>query len=403
MNAAELQALPVRGRNWQDFVLDDAPTSAAPAGGQADIALRGAGQQRAGTAVDGASRAQAFGSTNASGQGSQGQGPLGQGGDGPAGIAQVGAGGHGFAMSEAAIGTVETVAGNAEASASRAAGGRINIETQRGGDRLHGQGFFFDHLNLWDARNPLAQWVQNTGTITNPVFTSIVNPVFTSVPYTPPDRDTSWGVGAGSRIRRHKLFWFAALDNSERNHAGLATVRHPYLCANTLCTEQTGFFAQPSNDQMQVLAARLGLSNANAIAEGLAAYWPMLEADKLGGLLGPTSRVSTQWTGFARIDWQAAERHRLTVEGTGAKWNAPGGGLTRVSETYGNHSFGSTRASDEWLLGRWEAFLTPNLLAVTQASAGQTIRNARPSTPSAFEKTFLAGKCMGTVAADRRG
>jgi hypothetical protein len=31
----------------------------------------------------------------------------------------------------------------------------------------------------------------------------------------------------------------------------------------------------------------------------------------------------------------------------------------RVSETYGNHSFGSTEASEEWLLGRWEAFLTP--------------------------------------------
>jgi hypothetical protein len=392
ITAAEIQALPVTGRHWQDFLLDNAPTSATQAGGQADISLRGASQQRASTTVDGASQDLAFGSTNASGQGSQGQGPLGQSGDEPAGIAQVGAGGHGFAVSETAIRTVETAAGNTEAEA-----GRINVETQRGGDRLHGQGFLFDRRNIWGAKNPYTQWVQNTGTVTNPVFTSIANPVFSSVSYTPPDREISWGIGAGSRIRRNKLFWFAALDSTDRNNPALATAKHPFLCANTECTEQTGFFAQPSNDKMQVLAARLGLSAVNAPAEGLAAYWPMLEADNLGGLLGPSPRASTHWTGFGRIDWHAAERHHFRVEGTGAHSNSTGGGLTRVSEAYGNHSFGSTEAGEQWMLGRWEAFLTSNLLAVTQASAKHAIHYARPSAPSTFEKTFLAGNAWGQL------
>jgi len=35
-------------------------------------------------------------------------------------------------------------------------------------------------------------------------------------------------------------------------------------------------------------------------------------------------------------------------------------------------------------LGRWEAFLTPNLLAVTQGSAGRIIEEALPETPSTF-------------------
>ena len=35
--------------------------------------------------------------------------------------------------------------------------------------------------------------------------------------------------------------------------------------------------AQPSNDQMQVLSARLGLSSANPVAAGLAAYSKVLE------------------------------------------------------------------------------------------------------------------------------
>jgi hypothetical protein len=146
---------------------------------------------------------------------------------------------------------------------------------------------------------------------------------------------------------------------------------------------------------MQVLSARLGLSGVNPVAEGVAAYSTMLET--LDGLLGPAPRTAAQWVGFARLDWEAAERHRFTLEAIAANWNSPGGGLTRVSETYGNHSLGSSQASEQWLLGRWEAFLTPNLLAVTQGSAGRTILSAGPETPSVFEQTLLSGNVWGQL------
>ena len=135
-----------------------------------------------------------------------------------------------------------------------------------------------------------------------------------------------------------------------------------------------------------MLSAQLDLPSSNPEVEGLTAYSQMLET--LAGLLGPAPRTAAQWIGFARIDWQAAERHRFTLEGIGADWNAPGGGLTQVSENYGNHSFGSSQASEEWLLARWEAYLTPNLLAVTQGSAGRTILSARPERPRPSSKHF---------------
>jgi hypothetical protein len=321
----------------------------------------------------------------------------------------VGAGGHGFAVSEAAIRAIETATGNMEASAARAAGGRMNLETQRGGDRLHGQGFIFERQNTWGAKNPSAQWVKEIAPA-SAALNSI--PLFASQPYTPAEHESVWGIGAGSRIRRDKLFWFAALDGDNRNNPGIATAKHPCLeyDSNGVCT--SGFFANPTGDQMQVLAARLGLPSANSEAAGRAKYSCMLEtlAGAVGGsastcllgtplapLLGPSPRNSVQWTGFGRLDWHAAERHRFTLEGTGAKWSAPGGGLTRVSETFGNHSFGSTNASEALLLGRWEAFLTPNLLAVTQASIGRHVQEARPSTPSDFEKIFLAGNAWGQL------
>ncbi len=374
-------------------MLDNTPTSVTPAGGSGEISLRGADQQPTEIAVDGVGRELAFDPSGGSEQGSSGRGPLGH-GENPAGMAQVGSGGHGLAMSEAAIRAIETAAGNVEASADRASGGLMNVETEHGANELHGQGFIFDRQNAWGARNPFSQWVKEAAPATDSTV-----PVFTPEPYTPPDNEMTWGIGVGSRIRHKKLFWFTALDGYQRNDPGVSMVKHPNLCstfnANGLCTQQTGFFAQPSNDQMQMLSARLGLSGTNPVAEGLAAYSGMLET--LAGLLGPAPRKATQWTSFARLDWKAAERHQFTLEGVGAWWNSPGGGLTRISETYGNHSFGQSKAREEWLLGRWETFLTPNLLAVTQASAGGAIQQAQPTTPSPFEQSFLAGNAWGQL------
>jgi len=373
VRAVELQALPAAGRRWQDFQLDT-PTASTIAGAAQGSALRGAGQEPAETTIDGVSTRTAFG-----GQKSSGPGADGVGGSDQNGMGQAWAGGRESPVAEAAIREVQTAAGNAEADGNRTAGGRVNVETTQGTNGLHGQGFLFDRQNTWGAQNPFTQWVKQTA-----AATLDAPPVFTGVPYTPPDHETVWGLGVGSQIRRDKLFWFGALDSYRRNDPGLAMVKDP-----------EEFFAQPSNDQMQVLSARLALSSANPVAEGLSAYSQMLST--LDGLLGPAPRTAAQWVGFGRLDWQAAERHRFTLEGTGARWNSPGGGLTRVEETYGANSFGSSQASEGLLLGRWEAFVTPNLLAVTQGSMGRTIESAHAETPSPFEQTFLGPSVWGQL------
>ena len=311
-------------------------------------------------------------------------------------------GGRGLGVSEAAIREVSAASGNAQAEAMRASGGETEIRTERGAGPLHGQGFFFDRQNTWGARNPFTQWVTETAPAseigllpTVPVFDN--GPTGSPESYTPPDHEIVWGLGMGSRIRRDRLFWFGALDSYHRNDPGLAMVKHPYLqppCETSSCSP-TGFFATPSDAQMQLLSAQLDLPSANPLDEALAVYSPMLET--LASLLGPAPRTAAQWLGFGRIDWHAAERHHFTLEGTGADWNSPGGGLTRVSETYGNHSFGSSQAAQQWLLARWEAYLTPNLLAVTQGSAGHTVLSARPGRLSAFEQTFLTGNAYGQL------
>jgi hypothetical protein len=401
VTSAQLQSLPAGGRRWQEFLLD---TPAASAGADSSPESYRGSQESAELVIDGANTSLRYGVTAGSAAGPAASDPASQDEDRQSSTSQSWTGRRSFGVSEAAVREVTAVAGNVEAEGVRSAGGRTGIQTERGGNALHGQSFYFDRQNTWGARNPFTQWLKNTGTAATPGSTPLIptEPVFSSIPFTPSDHETVWGIGMGSRIRRDKLFWFGALDSYHRNDPGMAMAREPIGTytesdGSALCF---GFFCPPSNAQAQLLGAQLGESTSQAATD----YFGMPGAnsslaglEQLASLLAPAPRTAAQWTGFARIDWQAAERHRFTLEGTAANWNAPGGGLTRVSENYGSNSFGSSRASQQWLLARWEAYLTPNLLSVTQGSAGRTILAARPDTPSNFEKQFLSVNAYGQL------
>ncbi len=399
VTATQLQALPASGRRWQEFLFDTPAASASANSSQT--------QESAEATIDGAIMRLAFGV--AAGSGSRVSDPSGEGAGQQMPMSKLGdqawTGGRELNVSEAAIHEVTTVAGNVEAEGLRSAGGRTTIHTESGGDTFHGQAFLFDRQNTWGAQNPFTQLEQFTGFSGGPLQGYTSN--YVSPSYTPPDHEIVWGLGAGSRIQRDKLFWFAALDSYHRNDPGLAAAKEPFGTDEAVGTagygDCYGFFCPPSTAQIDLLCSQQGLSvpspsggaSSCPVAQVMADYSQMLEA--LDGELGPAPRRSAQWVGFGRIDWQATERHRFTLEGTGANWNSPGGGLTKVEESYGSHSFGSSQASEEWLLARWEAYLTANLLAVTQGSAGRTILSARPDTPSAFEQAFLNGNSWGQL------
>ncbi len=399
--AEQLQALPASGRRWEEFLVDMPAASASADASQ--VSLRGA-QESAEVTIDGAGTRLAFGVTAGSASGTPASEPAGQDADQKNSMSSSWSGGRSLGVSEAAVREVTTTAGNVEAEGVRSAGGSTTVRTESGTDALHGQGFFFDRQNTWGAQNPYSKWLENTGTAATayPIPVSSV-PVFNSIPFTPPDHETVWGLGVGSHIRRDKIFWFGALDSYHRNDPGLAMAKEPigsYTNPATGTVYCFGLFCPPSDAQFQLLSAQLGESENQAYSD----YYgipPSGQAaaglEQLAGLLSPAPRSAAQWVGFGRIDWQASERDRFSFEGTGADWNAPGGGLTRVSENYGSNSFGSSQASQEWLLARWEAYLTPNLLAVTQGSAGRTILTARPDAPSKFEQAFLTGNSYGQL------
>ncbi|MFZ0394711.1 MAG: carboxypeptidase regulatory-like domain-containing protein [Terracidiphilus sp.] len=362
ISGEQLQSLPLNGRRWEQFALETPATAATVAIDEQPESSGGVRPAQEIT-LDGAQTKLAFGGSGATK-------------DSASSLMSAGS-------NEATITELQVADGDGAVGG----GTNVNIVTRTGASvgagPLHGQASFYDRQNIWGAKNPFTQWLQETAPAT-----STTVPVFTLVPWSPGDRRGTFGTALGGTIRRNHLFWFGAMDGDLRDDPAVSMARHPYLCANSECTSETGFLAQPSNDEMQVLSARLALSSANPVVEGLAAYSPVLET--LDGLLGPAARSSQQWDGFGRLDWNAAERHSFMLEATGARMDSPGGGMSRAAEMYGNHSLGSSRTSEWWALGRWEAFLTPNLLSVAQGSMGRQVLDHPAETPSAFEQTLNA-------------
>ncbi|WP_109486155.1 carboxypeptidase-like regulatory domain-containing protein [Occallatibacter savannae] len=273
---------------------------------------------------------------------------------------------------ESAVSVIRQVRRAADVELSIGQGGRksVMVETRRGTERLHGQMFVFDREKFLGAQNPFAEWVKETA-----AGSGARVPVFTADRYTPTDTELWWGAGMGGSIARRHLFWFGALNGSEQKVAAIASVRHP-----------DRFFAQPTNDQMQLLSAQLGLSSLDPVTEGVKAYSKLLES--LAGLLGPAPRPSLRMSGFGRLDGSAGSRHRFTLQGNASSATTPGSGSVRAWQNYGAHSLGSASVSNGWVQGRWSAFVSPNLLAVTQGSYGWNVQSLQPDRPSPLERSL---------------
>ncbi|HTB98831.1 MAG TPA: carboxypeptidase-like regulatory domain-containing protein [Terracidiphilus sp.] len=346
MQSAEVDMLPLANRDWKSVV---SPSLAVLPENVNGRTLAYTAQPPSEITVDGASTRLAFGGRSF-GRSASSESLLGPG------------------ATDTVLRAVQFASGD-EATLLRGMGTRSEVITRRGADGFHGRASFFTRQDLWGAQNPFTQWTRQSGPATSTTI-----PIFEALPYTPEDRSISWSFGAGAGIHR-RFYWFAALDGSDRDDPGVSTVKHP-----------DDFFAQPSNDQMQVLSARLGLNSADPISAGLLAYTPMLQT--LDGLLGPAPRSSTQITGFGRTDWSFTPRSTFTLEGTNTVLDAPGSGLPGISEPYGSHSFGSSDLNEQWGLARWQQSLSTHLLAVTLGSFGRHDVRYPAETPSPYEQTL---------------
>ncbi len=349
LTSEQLQSLPLRDGDWQSVVVAAADTPEDASGKPRNAAP---GSRPTALNMDGMDSRSAFSGNNLAMPG-RGRAHF----DGPI-------------TAESAIRAVRILSPNRVGGNAQSLGGSIAVESRQGGAGLHGRLSILSRQELFAARNPFSQWVRETASAP---YAGV--PSFTAEPFSPSSQSLRVGAGVGSQFHHGRFGWFTSVDAAHVSEPAVATVRHP-----------EDFFARPSNLQMQVLAARLGLSGVDPVAEGLAAYSPMLE--QIAGLLGPTPRASTRITALGRLDWRFSDRQNFTLALSESYWNSPGGGLSNTAEFYGSHSFGSYRGDEQWITGQWRGFLTPNLMLVTQGSFGRYRHFAPPPSPSPFEQSF---------------
>jgi hypothetical protein len=364
LSSEELSSLPVQGRDWQAIAATAVPISqpnrtlgstiaetieAVPDQG---LALTSIDAELESTAIDSMASLPAFHTdTGRSQQTASGLAP-------------------------SAVESLHSRIGDALAESPGIAGG-IDYQSARGHNGLHGQAFYLNRESLWGALNPFTQWIQQTAPASGVTIAQ-----FTPEPYSPANSQQTFGLGIGSQLGsnktwRNKLWWFAALDGQLSSDPAVATVRHP-----------DELFAQPTDNELQVLAARLDLPGPAILENGAAAYSSGLAG--LSTLLGPVPRRSDQYQAFARLDWQVTERQHLNLESGYSRENAAGGAIRATSATYGSHSFGNSEAADLWQLAQWQTFLTANLLNSASAQFHTYALSDTAQTPSAFEAPLLA-------------
>lgn len=335
IDQTQIDNLPSNGRRWSNFALL-APGVTPDQNGYGLLSFRGISVLLNNNTVDGADNNQAFFSEER-------------------GRTRIG-----YSTTMASVQEFQVNTSNFSAEYGRAAGGVVNTVTRSGGNKLHGQLFFYDRDNGWGATNPFT-------TITTRTATGD----FVTAPLKPTDIRKQWGLTAGGPIRKDKLFWFFAYDQFRRDFPGVARAEDPEK-----------FFETPSASQIQTLAGRIQQTPAQA----LASYNSLL--NNLNGLLGDVPRNGNQVIFFPKIDWQLNERNHLIFQYNRMRWNSLNGVQTAASNTYGISSFGNDYVKEDWGIVRWQYFVTANLLNEARYQYGRDTESEFAAPPAPFEQSL---------------
>ncbi len=338
--------LPTSSRRWSDFALLT-PGVTPDANADGLLSFRGIGTLLNNNTIDGADNNQAFFSEER----------------GRTTIA--------YSNSESAIEEFQVNTSNYGAQYGRAAGGVINTVTRSGGNKLHGELFFYDRNSAWAATNAFANSATVALGATNTVSTNAVHLRNTIA------QD---GGTVGGPIRRDKVFAIGTYDHYHRDFPGIARA-----------SNAAKLFQTPTEQATQTLAGRLNVLPAQALSE----YNGVLAG--LAGLLGSVPRSADETIYFPKLDWQLSDRSHLTVQWNHLLWNSPNGVQVSPAATYGSNSFGNSVTKNDVLIARWAYFLSPNLLSETSFQYGRDFESETSNPPAPFEQS-LANNIYGRPA-----
>jgi hypothetical protein len=343
----EIKSLPSNGRRWNNFALL-APT-AAPDGATGDISFRAIAALFNQTTLDGASDTPQFNAQD----NSRSRAP--------------------FTVSQSAVREYQINVATYSAEYGRAAGAVINTVTERGGQRVHGNIFFFDREATWLSNNPGVPLV-------------LPQPDGTLIPQSlPGDNRQQWGLAIGGPVPalRHRLYWHTTYDQQQRDFPALSTITNsPQLAlSQAVPSDSTGnnpsgyscaslttgpLKSTGSETTASVYGAQgacfLNLYDSTlypTYAFAAAAYDNALAY--VYSLLGQAPRHATTVSNLPRLDWDVSSRSNLTLAWNRVRFTSPAGGQTQPFVADGVTSLGNDRLAIDDTSARLNTLLSPLL------------------------------------------
>ncbi|HEY1498987.1 MAG TPA: carboxypeptidase regulatory-like domain-containing protein [Acidobacteriaceae bacterium] len=300
--------------------------------------------------------------------------------------------GSGFATAQSSVGVFQVSGISPEYR--RAAGGSVTTLTKSGGNRMHGQGVFYDRGAIGQTFNAFSKTMveepagtTETGTGQPLLYLNGQPITYVETPYRAPDRRQQWEVSAGGPVRRDRVYWFFSWAQHERNDPAVARANEPEV-----------FFAPPSATSLSTLEARIA-SSTNPLLDGCPAAgsagstaraecaWTTV-LGQINGMLGTVPRSTRQTILFPKLSWRINPRNQMVVQLNSMRRTGLHAALGGATETYAAGSFGNSSTSDDAAVARWEWFATPRWMSSARYQYSRDVLSQTPATASTFEAQF---------------
>ncbi len=375
LTGPEIAALPLDGRRWQSFAL--LTPQANPTTAEFDLlSFSGLAPTANSTRIDGVDDDQSYsGVPRGSGQQtgpevedeSEGRGSATAtrgftAGDGPGRHP-----GMAYTFSEAAVREFRVTGQNDSALYGHAAGGVITTVSRSGSDDRHGSLFYLVRSSAFAATDPSA------------TVTHFHDGVITGGVVRPDDLRQQFGATLGGAAIPKRLFYFYAFDGQHRSFPGIASPQSPT-------------FYNLSPIQTALLGNR-----------GVTAAKTQAALNYLDSLTGTLDRHQDQTINFGKLDWQAHDRDRFSLEGNRAHSSSVGGGRTAAVVNRGLASFGNSEIHVDAVIARWVHTLNDHLSNELRLQYGRDLHLERAQMPLPQEPAISPGSLAPEIAIGPEG
>jgi len=376
IGAPEITLLPLDGRRWQSFAL--LTPQANPATAELDLlSFSGLAPIANSTRIDGVDDDQSYsGVPRGAGQDS---GPEAEdetetgGGSRSAQRGYTSGDGTGrhpglaYTFSEAAVREFRVTGQNDSALYGHATGGVITTISRSGSDDRHGSLFYLVRSSAFAARDPFT------------IATHFHDGAITSGIVQPHDLRQQFGGTLGGAAIPKRLFYFYAFDGQRRSFPGVSS-------------PQSATFYDLSPVQTALLGNR-----------GVTAAKTQAALNYLDSLTGTLDRYQAQTINFGKLDWQAREQDRFSLEGNRVRSTSAGGGRSAAVVNRGLASFGNADIRVDAVIARWIHTLNDHLSNEVRAQYGRDLHFERAQPPLAQEPGIGPGGLAPEVAIGPEG